>query len=277
MPISVPPHLLERYGDRTDHFTKIHDTLLVPAIESAGLQALPTARAGTENIQAGIINDLEGADLVLADLSALNPNVFLELGIRSALDKPVCLVWDGLDNLPFDSGTLNTHKYDPRPVYELNREIERLADFITATLSKSDGRNELWKYFGSASNALPVAELDPEDASIHAKLDRLTDMIKVQSPVGAEERSRFPTDDEVQQVIARVGQALGDAGPTGLHGSRVRRICQGVLADAYENFLRGENLSTALSREGLPIRTDRSGSFFLTGEDEQQESDSPEL
>lgn len=254
-----------RYGDRTDHFTKIHDTLLVPAIEAAGLRALPTARAGTENIQAAIINDLEGADLVLADLSALNPNVFLELGIRSALDKPVCLIWDGLDTLPFDSGTLNTHRYDSRPVYELNREIERLAAFITATVSKSDGRNELWKYFGSASNALPVAELDPEDASIHAKLDRLTDLLVVRTTSSTTLPARVPTDDDIQQVIAQVRQALEDAGPAGLHGSRVRRVCQDVLSDGYESFLRGENLSTALSRAGVPIETNRSGTFFLRG------------
>ena len=81
----------------------------------------PPKRGASENIQAGIINDLSSADLVVADLSVLNPNVFLELGIRSALDLPVSLVWDGHDKLPFDAGTIHTHEYDPNPIFALDR------------------------------------------------------------------------------------------------------------------------------------------------------------
>lgn len=44
---------------------------------------------------------------------------------------------------PFDSGTLNSHQYNPRPLYELNSEMDKLSAFISATRKKSDGRNEL--------------------------------------------------------------------------------------------------------------------------------------
>ena len=33
-----------------------------------------------------------------------------------------------------------------------------MAEFIKATMAKSDGRNELWKFFGSASSKIPTAE-----------------------------------------------------------------------------------------------------------------------
>jgi nucleoside 2-deoxyribosyltransferase len=89
MPITVAAHHLERYENRDDHYEQIFRSMIQPAVELAGLQVSAPKREGTENIQAGIINDLQSADLVLADLSGLNPNVFLELGIRSALDKPV--------------------------------------------------------------------------------------------------------------------------------------------------------------------------------------------
>lgn len=266
MPITVPKHLEARYGERLDHFTKIYSALISPAIVEAGLTPLSPARSGTENIQAAIINDLQGADLVVADLSSLNPNVFLELGIRSALDRPVCLIYDGLDALPFDSGTLNTHRYDPHPLYELNDEIQRMAEFISATVAKSDGRNELWKFFGSASATLPVAELDPEDASLIAKVDRLLDLVEHQSSgfvSNAPQIAPVVTDTDLLQVIDHVTVALTEAGSAGVHGSRIRSICLRLLGGAYPSFLDGETLSGRLSRLGVDIRTNSSGQFFL--------------
>ncbi len=230
MPISVPKHLLGRYSERADHFTKIYSAVISPAIVGAGMTPLSPSRTGTENIQAAIINDLHDADLVLADLSGLNPNVFLELGMRSALDKPVCLVRDGFDSLPFDSGTLNTHKYDPAPMYELNAEIQKMGDFISATVSKSDGRNELWKFFGSASTSLPKAELDPEDASLHAKVDRLMEIVERQ---GTRSRRSAPaivtaaTNEQIDAAVEAVRDALLDAGDEGMHG---RRFGESALA-----------------------------------------------
>ena len=66
MPISVPTHLMSRYGGRTDHFSQIYRTLIAPAVKRAGLQPTPPGREGTENIQAAIINDLHDSQLVLA-------------------------------------------------------------------------------------------------------------------------------------------------------------------------------------------------------------------
>lgn len=263
MPITVPSHLLERYGDRPDHFTKIYDALIAPAVERAGLEPIGPARSGTENIQAGIINDLQDADLVLADLSALNPNVFLELGIRSALDKPVCLVWDGHDGLPFDSGTLNTHRYDSRPIYELNTEIRKMAEFIKTTIDKSEGRNALWRFFGSASATLPTAELNPADATVASKLARLTELVesRLATPPPAPAALTY---GQTALLKSQLERAFEDAGPEGLHGTRVQRVCEIILADSYPAFVgMGGSLSGRLRTLGFDIRTNNHGQFFL--------------
>ncbi|HEX8001456.1 MAG TPA: hypothetical protein VF519_02040 [Mycobacteriales bacterium] len=261
MPITVPAHLLEHYDDLHDHFTQVYDALIAPAVERAGLTPIPPSRSGTENIQAGIINDLQGADLVLADLSALNPNVFLELGIRSALDKPVCLVWDGFDKLPFDSGTLHTHQYEPRPLFALNDEIAKMAAHVEATMAKSDGRNELWKFFGSAARLKP-AELQPEDATIAAKIDRLAELVESRLP-----RPWSPQAlslDEARYLVAYVESALESAGGKGMHGTAVQRACEFALGDRYPAFASlGGSLSGRLRSLGLDIRTNDHGQFFL--------------
>lgn len=262
MPITVPAHVAERYGGRPDHFTKVYDALIAPAVRAAGLSPIGPSRSGTENIQAAIINDLQGADLVLADLSALNPNVFLELGIRSALDKPVCLVYDRHDRLPFDSGTLHTHAYDPLPTYSLNDEIGKMADHIRATVDKSDGRNELWKFFGSAAT-LSSAQLKPEDASFASKLDRLTELVENRLTLPIPDPGSLDPED-VARVVAALRDHLEGRGSEGVHGTLVQKICQVYLDKSYPAFaLMGGSLSGRLRALGLDIRTNDHGQFFL--------------
>ena len=45
---------------------------------------------------------IASADIVIADLTEKNANVFYEVGISHALDKPVLLLAQSLDDVPFD-------------------------------------------------------------------------------------------------------------------------------------------------------------------------------
>jgi hypothetical protein len=82
----------EAYGGDEGHFQHVLDCLFVPAVKQAGLTPVPPTAEGAEIIQGRIIGKLERAELVLCDMSGLNANVFFELGIRTALNRPVCLV-----------------------------------------------------------------------------------------------------------------------------------------------------------------------------------------
>jgi hypothetical protein len=53
-------------------------------------------------ITSQIIRRLRDDDLVIADISTSNPNVFYELAIRHAVQKPVILIGQNTDNIPFD-------------------------------------------------------------------------------------------------------------------------------------------------------------------------------
>jgi hypothetical protein len=52
-----------------------------------------------------MIHDILNADLVIADLTFLNPNAFYELGIRHAREKPVVHFASSETKLPFDAMT----------------------------------------------------------------------------------------------------------------------------------------------------------------------------
>ena len=77
----------------------------------AGDTTEPIARAG--NIRADMFELLAKADLVIADISIHNANVFYELGARHALrDKRTFLIRSRSDEVPFDLRTDRYLEYD---------------------------------------------------------------------------------------------------------------------------------------------------------------------
>ncbi|NTV68159.1 MAG: hypothetical protein HGB06_10895 [Chlorobaculum sp.] len=150
MPITVPEVVKDRYRDGCEHFKHVLECLLMPAVEKAGFRAIPPLARGSDLIHAEIIKQLETTDLVLCDMSALNPNVFFEFGIRTSLNKPVCVVKDDLTkHIPFDTGIINFHEYlSALEPWDLTKEINVLSEHIKTSYERSEGRNTLWKYFG---------------------------------------------------------------------------------------------------------------------------------
>jgi hypothetical protein len=63
-----------------------------------------------------IVNDIwaytKRAKVLLADLTGKNPNVFYELGLAHALAKPVILVAEAMEDIPFDLRALRIILYD---------------------------------------------------------------------------------------------------------------------------------------------------------------------
>lgn len=59
----------------------------------------------------GIVNNLNTADLVIADLTGLNPNVMYELGVRHSLKRGTIIVSQDLNNLPSDLRDYLTVEY----------------------------------------------------------------------------------------------------------------------------------------------------------------------
>ncbi len=79
MPISTPDNWVQKYSGDDEHFIHVLDHLLIPAIKKADFEPIPPKTKGSELIHGEIIKNIESADLVLCDMSVLNPNVFLNL------------------------------------------------------------------------------------------------------------------------------------------------------------------------------------------------------
>lgn len=174
MPISTPDLWAEACND-TDHFAHVLNHLFIPALTAAGYEAVPPATVGAELIHAHIIRNLETCEMVLCDISTLNPNVFFELGIRTSLDRPTIIVKDTLTSkIPFDTGSINTFTYEAAlHPWTLPRQVEALTEHIKEATATSDDRNSLWRYFGLTQRGAPAEISNP----VEAKLDLLIDEV----------------------------------------------------------------------------------------------------
>jgi len=127
-------------------FNRVYDDLIKPALENAGFEVFRAdeeRRAG--NIRTDMFQELLLADLVVADLSIDNPNVWYELGVRHALRaRGVVPIQCHRDYMPFDvyvDRTLRYHIKNGAPDPEhLDADRKALGQFATATMSAWYGR-----------------------------------------------------------------------------------------------------------------------------------------
>lgn len=109
-------------------------------------------------IDTKIINCLEEATLVIADISFENLNVYYEIGYRHATKKPMILIKrKDQDDNPFDLTTMNTVHYglNARDLEPAKNKIKEIANAI---LSETD-RDE----------SIKISEIE----SLHTKADRI--------------------------------------------------------------------------------------------------------
>lgn len=204
MPLSTPAATAAAYGNNTNHFTDVYNSLFVPAIKDAGYEPIDPRASGSDIIHARIISSIRSADMVLCDISTHNANVFFELGIRTALNLPAIVVKDEQTlTVPFDTGIINHHTYKLTP-FNLKKEIGSLAQHIVASSNDARQDNALWRYFGLASSTNPL----PAAKSADDKLDYALELLKSikQEPATTHVSDASPppgTDPETFVVLAR--------------------------------------------------------------------------
>ena len=123
-------------------FDEVYDLLIKPALSKAGCAPFRADKeAGAGDIRTDMYFELVTADVILADISVLNPNVFYELGVRHGVaPRGVLIIHGGWTRRPFDVAPDRTFDYDgklfvPRKEErnelwqkQLDAEVERLAE-----------------------------------------------------------------------------------------------------------------------------------------------------
>lgn len=85
---------------------------------------LDNKRSILQDIVVGIGN----ADVIIADVTGLNPNVFYELGLCHALNKKVILITQDINELPFDIRSYRVSEYETNfwKINDIIDEIEKI-------------------------------------------------------------------------------------------------------------------------------------------------------
>jgi len=100
-----------------DEWNDIFKNTIKIAVEKSGLNyECSRAELVIGNIFKDILENLNRADLVIADMTDRNPNVFYELGVRHALRHATILITQNIDDIPFDLQHFATIEYDWKTV-----------------------------------------------------------------------------------------------------------------------------------------------------------------
>jgi hypothetical protein len=117
-----------------------YESVFKPAINQAGLTPV---RADDEIFGTGKVIDqiwrgINAADVLVAELTTKNANVFFELGIAHALQKPVILVSSNQDNVPFDLRHIRVILYDQADPWWGQKLIDKIADKIRSAIENPE-------------------------------------------------------------------------------------------------------------------------------------------
>lgn len=152
---------------------QLYQHIIKPVCEKCGFAAQRIDEFNTpDSITQEILEALNDYDLVIADLTGHNPNVFFEIGYRTRSQKPIIHLKRKDEIIPFDVSTIHTFEYDLTDLDMVTATKDRLEQVIKNF--KYDEAKEPKKANNNFENNIIVASLN----DIQYKIDVLTEEIK---------------------------------------------------------------------------------------------------
>ena len=106
---------------------QLYQHIIKPVCEKCGFAAQRVDEFNTSgSITQEILDALNEYDLVIADLTGNNPNVFFEIGYRTKSQKPIIHLKRKEEKLPFDVSAIRTFDYDLTDLDMVTATKERL-------------------------------------------------------------------------------------------------------------------------------------------------------
>jgi hypothetical protein len=238
-------------------FRHVHMTLIAPALKLAGYAGSTTEAI----VEAGIIHEsmfleLIEADLVVADVSVHNANVFYELGIRHALRPRATVLLRAQPDtaaealpraeIPFDIHGVRYFGYDR---HHPEKGVDELVTVIRDTAA-------------SRATDSPVFRLLPDLVVDAARLQTVpTDLqeeIEVHRLAGSKGDLRLLAEDVVgMRFEERALRLIASAQTTISDRQGARDSWEQVRARRPDDYQANHQLATILARLGEPARSDQ--------------------
>jgi hypothetical protein len=112
-----------------EEFDPIFSDFIRPSLESGGFDVKRASDIESQqNILRDIVNAIETYDVIVADLTGSNPNVFYELGVAHGRLRPVILLTQSVEEVPFDLKTYRLIPYS-RDFAEMGKAKAQLSAY----------------------------------------------------------------------------------------------------------------------------------------------------
>ena len=122
-----------------EEWTEVFEAVIKPAIEGAGLgYRCLRSEATTGNIIKKVVNSLYQANVVIADLTDRNPNVFYELGVRHTLKNRTIIIAQRRKDIPSDLDGYASQVYRWKTTGQRDVFTKKLSDLLRSIESDTD-------------------------------------------------------------------------------------------------------------------------------------------
>ena len=194
----------EKGSSERNRSDKVLREVVAKAAKELDLHALRGDRIALPvEVTAQVVHHLTEARAAVADLTGKNPNVFYELAIRKSAGKPVVLIAERGEDLPFDIHTMKTIFYDlddPKSMRECRQEVvEQLRNSYPAP---RDEVGELVRLSYSQRERTPFGYGTLPGYEIGCRVGRRRiegGIVNVQVPT-----TGLPSSDEVHELVPPV-------------------------------------------------------------------------
>ncbi len=228
-------------------FEDVYKYLISEGLESAGYIV---KRADDIKSQSNIIGDIvkgiTTSDLIVADLTGANPNVYYELGIAHALNKKVILITQEIDDLPFD---LRSYRVIGYSVYfaKMNQAKKELSELANEAFNGRLPFGNPVKDFGNINRQpkeFSIISNDVESECPDGEMGLLDYRVKFED--GFEELTNIVTEvgsklaHELTPEIIKAGEKIS----SGIYSTKQQRNAMRSLSthmQKYSAFLRPNN------------------------------------
>jgi len=204
---------------------------------------------GSRAIIADIWESIQDASVLVADVTGRNPNVFYELGLAHASHKPVIIISQNIDDVPFDLKHLRVVVYQntAKGRQLLSANLRKAINVVRAGKSAGPFTSPTEDVRGSRTRSIT-----PKDVAglVNRKPQEVLKVLEKMTRDQRDKRSR-PSDPEmVSAVINQLDSSYPEVQLAAIQA--LGALAQPVHAQALRRFLTDDNLTlTAAAARSL--------------------------
>ena len=197
-----------------------------------------------QNILQDIVEGIYNAQVIIADLTGLNANVFYELGLAHAMNKKVIIITQDIGELPFDIKSYRANEYSLQ-FNKLPALIEQLRKLLNGAIDNTTKYGNpvsdyLPDYFSSNTTTIIENETseeeniisDEEDDGENGYLDHIANIEEHTNEMTNEINTM---SEEMQQINSTINSAANEinrvkAQSGSADASFIRSVCRKISA-----------------------------------------------